>query len=1177
MIMEVKHKAPFSQVWRRAGIVLLTISLLIPLFPSNRAAAETVSGNGNAAITDYRVVIHETVSSGFKHPGVGLTKEILENVRTQVLEKKDPWYSYYQAMLVSSSAAKDVTSSNQSAADPSKPGSDAFDSQGINSRFIADGLKAYTQALLYYITGDETYRGNALHIIRIWSQMDPAKYKYFQDAHIHTGIPLNRMVTAAEILRYTSYRTESLKWTEQDTADFTNHLITPVIETFQHDNNHFMNQHTYPLLGAMAGYIFTDNRERYNEGVEWFTVNKTAVDQGINGSIQALFRLVDTDAVTGEKLTTPRVQHVEMGRDQAHGGGDLNNAAILSRLLLAQGTKVDPVKGTVSTANNAVNSYQFLNNRILSAADYFSRYMLGYDTPWTPVTASMDPDGKPLIIYKQLSEMYRGRMVTTNFWDIYFYYKYTEGMNLKKEAPYLTEMFEKRPPSNYYYKGNLEQAWDNVDGGGDFWLYIPKKAGAEGSKLVPKAQQDSARIDVEERYTAFDKNAATRKDGDVSYIEVKATENGSWLAPLNVAYGDRSKPLLVGLRFRTNGPAKLAMSRAMGSAPYHTLTLPDTKGEWRYITYDMGIDHVTYSQVDPNHSIVYWKVTGPGTKVGIDSLNVKAGQQLTPPVFKAGSGDLERVAYVGAATSYDFSATDPGPSDRVTYEAEGPPAGAELDPDTGAFRYKPEQAGTYAFTVTATDGTTVATRNVRFEVAEDRKSAVDAAAANYDANTGYVSSSLERFKQAYADALASIGSASDELFDHKLSDVLQAAKELEPLTPHLSDGSLDYTAGVVVASSFGDYLSSLTDGDDNTFAAYGLAADLYHTIDFGSNFKVSADAFQIQGRRSFPERIAGIAVFGSNDGETWTCLTSGTTGLTEDMQRLEVDEAYRQEQFRFLKMQMIAPQSTMLEVSEFRIEGQRYEIHNDLDSVSIASEHALKQRVVPGDPVRLSFTSKETISQVKVSIQGQEAEVYTDDQRHWTADTVLSDDAPMGNVKFNITYTKADGTPGTPQVLTTDNSKLFVSRNDDIIDVLKTADFIDSTGRATADTLKNVANLFDADASTISDFRLNGGGAGGYIVYDFKEGHQAQLTGVELMARQDSYFSRIKGAVVQGSNDLTEWTALTSPAQSTADWQVLPVDEKEAYRYIRMFNAGTWFGNMAELRLHGTVQSSLGR
>ena len=69
-------------------------------------------------------------------------------------------------------------------------------------------------------------------IIRIWEKMDPEKFVYFVDSHIHTGVPLNRMVMAAEILRYTSSQTESLAWTDQDTADFTNNLITPVTKTY---------------------------------------------------------------------------------------------------------------------------------------------------------------------------------------------------------------------------------------------------------------------------------------------------------------------------------------------------------------------------------------------------------------------------------------------------------------------------------------------------------------------------------------------------------------------------------------------------------------------------------------------------------------------------------------------------------------------------------------------------------------------------------------------------------------------------------------------------------------------------------------------------------------------------------------------------------------------------------
>ncbi|MUG45177.1 hypothetical protein [Paenibacillus woosongensis] len=235
----MKRTLNFKVVWKRflsaslAALMLASSAIITP------ASVSASSGSG------YEVEIIESESNGFTHPGVGVTKSVLENMRTQVLAKKEPWYSYYQAMTVSSAASKSVTSSHASSSDPAKPASYAFNSQGINSKFIQDGLKAYTQTLMYVVTGEEVYRKNAMDIIRIWSQMDPDQYAYFNDAHIHTGIPLNRMVTAAEILRSASYQDVSLAWTEEDTANFTNHLINPVIETFQHDNNHFMNQHLY--------------------------------------------------------------------------------------------------------------------------------------------------------------------------------------------------------------------------------------------------------------------------------------------------------------------------------------------------------------------------------------------------------------------------------------------------------------------------------------------------------------------------------------------------------------------------------------------------------------------------------------------------------------------------------------------------------------------------------------------------------------------------------------------------------------------------------------------------------------------------------------------------------------------------------------------------------------------
>ena len=117
-------------------------------------------------------------------------------------------------------------------------------------------------------------------------------------------------------------------------------------------------------------------------------------------------------------------------------------------------------------------------------------------------------------------------------------------------------------------------------------------------------------------------------------------------------------------------PATLELSKEIGSTPYYTLTLPDTKGQWKYITYDMGISHVSYGQLDGDYSLVYMNVKGDGTTVDIDHFNVKAGEQLTPPVFKAGNSDLNIFAFVGAPVTLDLSATDSGTRMSVAYELE---------------------------------------------------------------------------------------------------------------------------------------------------------------------------------------------------------------------------------------------------------------------------------------------------------------------------------------------------------------------------------------------------------------------------------------------------------------------------------------------------------------------------
>ncbi|MGM0881465.1 MAG: discoidin domain-containing protein [Bacillota bacterium] len=1128
--MKVRNKRS-SKVLQKFLPLLVIVSMIVALLPVSAGTVSAETGS-ESVITDYLPAINEVIdTNGFKHPGVGLTKELLENLQTQVRAQKEPWKTYFDQLVASvdpwgTPLATRTVSSRFSEG--------CFCSQGYNERFVWDGLTAYTQALMYVITGDEVYRANTMYIIRKWEQKNPADYAYFVDSHIHTGVPLYRMVTAAEIMRYTSTQTPELEWTDQDTANLTNNVIVPVTDTFNHTNHRFMNQHLYPLIGAISGYIFTGNVERYHEAVEWFTVNKTAVDQHVNGSIKRLFRLVDTNAATGEKVANPQVQITEMGRDQAHSTGDVINVAIVSRLLQAQGTEVDPVDGTVSTAENAVTTYDFLGKRILAGTDYFSRYMNGYDTPWIPTEARMREDGSP-VIYQVLSTEYHGR-IGGNAYDLYYYYKYEQGLDIEQVAPYFAEMFKKR--TNYN--------WASRDSGGEYWLYIPKEAEVEGTANLPKVNPNPNWKEIEDRFTNLDGNSTAIQEGDVSFVRINATESGSKIALVESGSGTR----VLGYKIRTNGAAKL---EAFGE----TITLPDTQGQWRYVYYNLPKDHGL-------RTMHYFTIIGNGTTVDIDHINVNAANELTPPVFNEGNTALNLFAYVGseATLHLDFSATDAGPSDVVTYRIAGAPEGAVFDTSTGAFDWKPTQAGTYAFVVEASDGTTVSTRDVTVTVANDRQSAVDAVIAPYDANTDYIWATLDTYKLTNDDTMSVIDTATDAEFYQKLAALHDAVQGLQLTTPLHTDGSINYE-NMFFGFNSKTYLDSVT----STFGR-----DVH--MDMGPNFRVSASAFGIQARAGFPERGGGITMYGSNDNETWTRLTPGVTPVSSEMHTLTVSPELQNEQFRFLKIQMIHKpyDAPFTELSEFRIFGKRHEVINKISSVSIGSDQAFGGRIVLGDTAKLSFQSTEAIQNVKVTLQGVPATVHSEDGLNWTAEAVMGPGTAPGTVLFKLNYQTMEGIDAPETLFVTDGSRLILVDESDVIPgVTSIAAVTDSYGRSPADAIASANRLFDNNPGTVTDYRLNGSGAGAWVTFDFKQGGNARLKYVELLARQDGYYTRINGTVIQGSNDNVTWKTISTGAVSTRDWQILSITDKNPYRYIRIINGNSWFGNMAEVRFHGDL------
>ena len=121
------------------------------------------------AVTEKVRIVPET-RNGFVHPGLGITKENLENARRQILAGREPWLSHWRVLAQDWQARRDVLPRNESRERPGEPDSDAWDSKGMQARLGRDGQVAYKQALMHFFSGDPVYRRNAMRIIRGWSK-----------------------------------------------------------------------------------------------------------------------------------------------------------------------------------------------------------------------------------------------------------------------------------------------------------------------------------------------------------------------------------------------------------------------------------------------------------------------------------------------------------------------------------------------------------------------------------------------------------------------------------------------------------------------------------------------------------------------------------------------------------------------------------------------------------------------------------------------------------------------------------------------------------------------------------------------------------------------------------------------------------------------------------------------
>jgi hypothetical protein len=1103
---------------RAAALISTAAVALAGFVPAPAAAADVGPAELEAAPP---VEIRETVSdAGFAHPGVGLTADNLENMRTQVLAGVEPWASYYDAMTQTRYAAVTFKASIQGPTDD-QPTSTAYDTASMRGRQHTDSLGAMTQALMYLVTGEEVYRANALHVIRTWSSLDPARYKYFPDAHIHTGVPLYQTLVAAEIIRSTEPVNDELdgydlRWTERDQQRIEGNLVRPVLDTFLFSQNRLWNQHLYGVIGMVAAAIFLDDADLYAERVEWFTVNagyesEHTINGGdVNGSLAAVFRRIEADDPLNP-YGKDFVQHLEMGRDQAHAEGDVDILAALARIVHNQGTRLDPAAGTVSTAQDAVSPYAFLDNRILEGGDVFAAFMMGEEPPYIDTSGG---SGK-------LSEAYRGRL-REPLNELYYQYEYVAGVDVEAEAPFVAELYRHGDGPLYRHGSGVSNFWNESGSdytGAEYWVAFPPEL-ADQEVTVP-AVGDGPQLSLEKFGHALGKGAKQlTDDAGESFVRLDARKDDAQVAVRRVVYADRSRTALVGVRVRTHATATLEVSRTSYREPFTTVQLPDTGGRWRHVWFDVATAKVPSAGAN----LVVLSATGGRTHVDVESLLADANGTLAPPTFGDG-GSLDAVAVTGEPYTRDLGATDPDGD--FSLALQDAPRGATVSAD-GTFTWTPSgRHDVENLVVVASDDRADTALPVSLTVAPDRAAAVDAVQAGLEAPEDYTTASWRPLADARAAALDGVDGSDAAEFGALLERLRLAVADLDLLDPRLPDGTLDFSRIVTSDQVTPTTLLALTDGDNQT--TWGDLRVPSVVLDLGPGYRVRADGFGFLARDTFPNRAEGTNVYGSSDGRAWTLLTEHpNTGDDTEIEQVPVRAAERDTAFRYLKLQIDEPgvptdpasPVVIWTLADLRIDGERIEA--DLDLLLAEAEAADLAGYARGSVVRFG---REIEAVRAAAVPGADSKALA--QRVLRAWDLLERPTPeLASVE------RAWVTASSPSW---DGSK---------------------------DAAANGWAMFDGDPATFTDTQQ----ASGWVRAVPDDGSTVHVEAVRYLPRS-THVSRAEGIQLQGSDDGGRtWQTFATVKGASAGWNQIDLSDPVDTGAIRVL-ATSGSTNLAEVAL----------
>ncbi len=755
---------PLLRYSRKDIVRLATASVFLALFATKVDAlqAEAPSHWQELGITDFQPSVGAFVhpESGFTHPGVAMTKPYLDTMQKHVRAGNEPWLGAFRAFSRGGRTRIDAGLSYTGVTEiPWGPPGDP------HARAVRrDADVAFRQILMWYITGDERYRLHALKVLRQYRNLKSVITHW--DEGIHWGCIIWKFCFTAEILRYTNGQTEESRWLPDDTEDL--RRIIDMTRGFFDRTWLWMNQHSIANQATLSAAIFLDDKEWYGVGVERIMVNKLGDHGGANGSLKYQIREITEHPFSGRKIDPPNIQLVELGRDMGHAWGNIGALSTCVRIIHSQGTRVDPETGEVSQASNAVDPFQFLDNRLLAGTDYFARYSYGIYVTYVPCHVRI----KSTEFFKKIAyENDRGR-IDSYSGILYNHYRYEKKWSRDDERlRYIAQAYESRLPEN-----------DSQDFCGNATLLFTPEAALDDppvAKIFPSHPSETVRTLAAIGSVRHDKVDILEEDG-FPFVRTDPSGDGASFAVPQQRF---PRTGIVSLKYRSNGTCRLEVARTLAQRPLRTLWLPDTGGVWKQFDFVLP---TTYHR----SNMAIYTLQGEATQVDLATLDFAPGEQAlrivsveTRPntVQEHDFGQVDRY-YFHAGTEYRIAF--PTDKDGTVFSFEGLPETAKAAND-GTIRWIPRKQNVdnpCIVTLTATSGDRIAKRQYEWHVFDDPGEFARRFANGYKKQARYTPDSLKVYQAAVKRMLAVLKrpKMTDDFAD-AVEEVRTAAKSLSPI------------------------------------------------------------------------------------------------------------------------------------------------------------------------------------------------------------------------------------------------------------------------------------------------------------------------------------------------------------------------------------------------------------